>query len=161
MRRSALALAAAITLLTAGCSGPSTPPSQITEATTPMPIPTPTDAPTSDDLSTVMTPDPPEETPTAAPTRVLGTSDMTCDGTICKKKVSMGTRVGPLGPEKQLFTVTGIKKAKVTFLIKYKNGKRATLDLSPGDYAPFGDYDISIESVTSGTAVAVVKPPSN
>lgn len=160
MFRSVLAVAVTVALLAAGCSGEeptSAPPSQPTTAS-PTPTPTPTPPPT-DDLSTVYPPDPPPETTAPPQTPVQGTRNMTCTGTTCTKKVSVGSKLGPLGPLKHAFTVTRIKQSTVTFLIKYTNGKRATLDLGPGDYAPFGDYDISIESIDPPTAIAVVEPP--
>jgi hypothetical protein len=148
-------------MLLTGCSEQNTSSPATSHVTTSPTTPTPGDVPTTDDLSTVIPPDPPTETPTPSRDRVLGTGDMTCDEEVCEKTVSVGGTIGPLGAAKERFTVSRIKKSTVTFSIDYRNGKRATLDLAPGEYAPFGDYEISVDTVTSRTAVVTVEPPTN
>ncbi|RVX40764.1 hypothetical protein EDD27_3188 [Nonomuraea polychroma] len=65
----------------------------------------------------------------------------------------------PTGPGNPTFTVQRITSRKVHFLVTYPARNRATLDLAPLDFAPFGDFRITLEEIDGRKAVVSVSAP--
>lgn len=133
--------------------------------------PTPTPSPTEPTRAPTPSPAETAETTPAAPTTPAdpatseppypadGTQVDACNDLACEVAVSEGVTV-PAGSGEPTFTVQGITAEEVRFLVAYPAGNQATLSLEPGDFAPFGDFRITLYETDGASAVVSISTPS-
>ncbi|GAB3421305.1 hypothetical protein [Flindersiella endophytica] len=104
--------------------------------------------------------------PTVVPTTVEpppypadGRRVRTCNDRTCEVAVSRGVAI-PVGRSNPTFTVRRIRANDVLFLVDYPDGGQATLLLKPDDWAPFGDFRITLLEIDGAKAVVSVSTPS-
>jgi hypothetical protein len=82
-----------------------------------------------------------------------------CNDWTCEVSVSKGVTI-PVGRENPTFTVRRIRANDVLFLVDYPDGNQATLLLEPEDWAPFGDFRITLLEIDGRNAVVSISTPS-
>jgi hypothetical protein len=82
-----------------------------------------------------------------------------CSDGACEVRAKAGDTLGPVGSSQAVFTIKSIKGGSVNFTIDFnKSGGSATVSLRDREFAPFGDFAISVDDVEEDQAVITLGP---